>query len=157
MIYKMLLHCKSIRFAHNSVCSVGGRCYIGPFNRWAKLAGQRDFRVFPKVTQQARSWLLIIYFLIIHATWLWLRSWINKKIQLTCNGMVSPRMEYIEDLLLEVRKRVRDSRCWDQFKPSHKPESKQDCVTNLVFRNGFLVQPGSPSSTSGTSLNSHNG
>lgn len=70
MIYKTLLHCKSIRSAHNSIFSVGKAGVILDHLIDEQTAGQRDFRVFPKVTWQAKSWLLIIYFLIIHATWL---------------------------------------------------------------------------------------
>lgn len=148
MIYKMLLHCKSICSAHNFICSVGKAGVILDHLIDEQTANQRDFRAFPKVTRQARSWFLIIYFLIIHATWLWLRSCINKKIQLICSGMVGPRMEYIEDLLLEVRKRMRElPDVGISSNPAMSQNPKQDCVTNLVFRNGFLVQPGSPSTS----------
>ena len=62
--------------------------------------------------------------------------------------MVSPRMEYMEDLLLEVRKRVRElPDVGISSNPAVSQNPKQDCVTNLVFRNGFLVQPGSPSTS----------
>lgn len=55
MIYKMLLHCKSIRSAHNSIFSVGKAGVILDHLIDEQTAGQRDFRAFPKVTWHAKS------------------------------------------------------------------------------------------------------
>lgn len=57
-------------------------------------------------------------------------------------------MEYTEELLLEVRERGRElPDVWIRSNPAVSQTAKQDCVTDLVFRNGSLVWCGSPSTS----------
>lgn len=160
MIYKTLLHCKSICSAHNPTQLGGqGGCYFAPCNRWANWQPERFQEVTKSHMASKVLTLNYMFFFLIHPTSLTLAEKLYKQENITnVKWYVQDQSwGYRREIIAEVRERVRDLLdVWSSSNPACSQDTKQDYVTNLGFGNGFFVQPGSLS-TSGLSLNSPNG
>lgn len=83
MIYKMLLHCKSICSTHNPTCSVGKVGVILDHLMDEQTGGSERFQELPQVTCQARPQPLVICFFLIHTVSLTLAEKLYKQENIT--------------------------------------------------------------------------